>query len=146
MNAWPFIPAPQPANSGHPTPLLPLVTALLALAVIPLCSAPAEGRHGVVATVHPLASDAALQAMKHGGNAIDAAVAAALTLGVVDGHNSGIGGGCFLLIRLADGTFAAIDGRETAPGAATLAATASLRADKRVRSAMPNWWLKAARR
>ena len=56
--------------------------------------------------------------MKRGGNAIDGAVSAALTLGVVDGHNSGIGGGCFLLIRLADGSIVAIDGRETAPGKA----------------------------
>ena len=47
--------------------------------------------------------------MKRGGNAIDAAVAAALTLGVVDTHNSGVGGGCFMLIRLANGKFVAID-------------------------------------
>ena len=46
---------------------------------------------------------------------MDAAVAAALTLGVVDGFNSGIGGGCFMLIRKPNGTFMAIDGRETAP-------------------------------
>lgn len=57
--------------------------------------------------------------MKQGGNAIDAAVAAALTLGVVDGHNSGIGGGCFLLIHRANGSVVAIDGRERAPAAAT---------------------------
>ncbi len=73
----------------------------------------------MVATVHPLATRAGVEAMRRGGNAIDAAVAAALTLGVVDGHNSGIGGGCFMLIRLADGRFIAIDGRETAPKAAT---------------------------
>jgi gamma-glutamyltranspeptidase / glutathione hydrolase len=79
----------------------------------------AHGRRGIAATVHPLATDAALDAFKKGGNAIDAAVAAALTLGVVDGHNSGIGGGCFLLVRLADGTVVGIDGRETAPAAAT---------------------------
>ena len=96
-----------------------LALAFLGPAVFAVRSAPAEGRHGIAATVHPLATDAAIQAMRNGGNAIDAAVAAALTLGVVDGHNSGIGGGCFLLIRLADGSFAAIDGRETAPGAAT---------------------------
>lgn len=71
-----------------------------------------------VSTVHPLATDAALAAYASGGNAVDAAIAAALTLGVVDGHNSGIGGGCFILIRAADGTFTAIDGRETAPAAA----------------------------
>ena len=57
--------------------------------------------------------------MKNGGNAIDAAVAVGLTLGVVDGHNSGLGGGCFLLIRRANGEFIAIDGREMAPAAAT---------------------------
>jgi gamma-glutamyltranspeptidase/glutathione hydrolase len=74
---------------------------------------------GVVATVHPIATDAAVKIMKSGGNAIDAAVTAGLTLGVVDPSNSGIGGGCFILIRLADGTVHAIDGRETAPAAST---------------------------
>jgi gamma-glutamyltranspeptidase/glutathione hydrolase len=57
--------------------------------------------------------------MRNGGNAIDAAVAAALTLGVVDGFNSGLGGGCFMLIRRGDGNILAIDGRERAPAAAT---------------------------
>ena len=42
-----------------------------------------------------------------------------LTLGVVDGHNSGIGGGCLILIRLADAKLIALDGRETAPLSAT---------------------------
>ena len=98
--------------------------ARLALALIcaPLVQAGEElahGGRGIVATVHPLATDAAIETLKRGGNAIDAAVAAALTLGIVDGQNSGIGGGCFMLIRLADGQFVAIDGRETAPAAAT---------------------------
>ncbi|MFN9602270.1 MAG: gamma-glutamyltransferase [Planctomycetota bacterium] len=70
------------------------------------------------ATVHPLATQAAMELMHEGGNAIDAAIAAALVLGVVDGHNSGIGGGCLTLIRLADGRLRAIDGRETAGAAA----------------------------
>ncbi len=86
-------------------------------AMSPLHAATAE--HGMVATVQPLATRAGVETMRRGGNAIDAAVAAALTLGVVDGHNSGIGGGCFMLIRLADGRIIAIDGRETAPRAAT---------------------------
>src|SRR5262249_28153542 len=90
---------------------------LILLAVFPQLRA-AVGGNGAVATGHPLATEAAIEAMKEGGNAIDGAVAAALTLGVVDGHNSGIGGGCFLLIRLADGSVAAIDGRETAPAKA----------------------------
>ena len=75
--------------------------------------------HFAAATVQPLATDAAVNAAKKGGNAVDAAVAAGLTLGVVDGHNSGIGGGCFLVIRTADGTLTAIDGREMAPSKAS---------------------------
>lgn len=81
-------------------------------------SAVTETGHGAIATVNPHATRAALNAYRHGGNAIDAAVAAALTLGVVDGHNSGIGGGCFILIHWADGRIEAIDGREMAPAAA----------------------------
>lgn len=72
----------------------------------------------MVATVHPLATDAGVDAIRAGGNAVDATVAAALTLGVVDNHDSGLGGGCFILIRLADGEIVAIDGREKAPAAA----------------------------
>lgn len=79
----------------------------------------AEPVRGYAATVHPLATAAALDAMGRGGNAIDAAAAAALTLGVVDGHNSGIGGGCFFLVRLADGRTFCFDGREIAPAAAS---------------------------
>ena len=80
---------------------------------------PTVATGGMVVTVHPLATEAAVDVMKRGGNAVDAAVAAALTLGVVNGYNSGIGGGCFILIRRPDGSFAAIDGRETAPLKAT---------------------------
>ena len=79
----------------------------------------ASSRGGVVATVQPVATDVGLAALQAGGNAVDAAVAAALTLGVVDGHNSGLGGGCFILVRTASGEIVAIDGRETAPAAAS---------------------------
>jgi gamma-glutamyltranspeptidase/glutathione hydrolase len=73
---------------------------------------------GAVATVSPLATQAGIDVLQAGGNAIDAAVAAALTLGVVDSHNSGIGSGNFALLRYADGRVVAIDGREMAPQAA----------------------------
>ena len=77
-----------------------------------------SAERGAVATVDPLATDAAVRVMKKGGNAIDAAVAAGLTLGVVNGYNSGIGGGCFIVARLADGRVITINGRETAPAKA----------------------------
>jgi gamma-glutamyltranspeptidase/glutathione hydrolase len=89
--------------------------AILLLLGLPLGQA--AGRTGAAVTGHPLATKAAMNAFQRGGNAVDATVAAALTLGVVDGFNSGIGGGCFMLIRKPDGSFAAIDGRETAPAA-----------------------------
>jgi gamma-glutamyltranspeptidase/glutathione hydrolase len=75
----------------------------------------AKDQKGAVATVDPRASAAALAVLEDGGNAIDAAVAAALTLGVVDSHNSGLGGGNFTLVHWADGRIEALDGREVAP-------------------------------
>jgi gamma-glutamyltranspeptidase/glutathione hydrolase len=93
--------------------------ALLCLAVYATAETVAQGTHGAVASVNPLATQAGLEVLKNGGNAIDAAVAVGVTLGVVDSHNSGLGGGCFLLIRRANGEFVAIDGREMAPAAAT---------------------------
>lgn len=79
----------------------------------------ATAKRGMVASVNPIATKAGVDALNAGGNAIDAAVAVAVTLGVVDGHNSGIGGGCFMLIRTADGQLVALDGREMAPARAT---------------------------
>lgn len=102
--------------------MAPLFRASVLLLLVFAASARAEvavGKRGVVASVQPLATSAGIEALRNGGNAIDAAVAVALTLGVVDGHNSGIGGGCFMLIRLADGKIVAFDGREMAPAAAS---------------------------
>jgi len=97
-------------------------TAVLSTACLVASLAKADTRYGdeyLVATVNPLASDAGAAVLAQGGNAVDAAVTAALTLAVVDGHNSGIGGGCLILIHTADGKLVAIDGREQAPAAAT---------------------------
>ena len=56
------------------------------------------GINGMVTSGHPLASQAGIQTMIAGGNAIDAAISTAATLGVVEPHSSGIGGDGFILI------------------------------------------------
>ena len=74
------------------------------------------GYGGAVSTVDPEASAAALGVLKQGGNATDAAVAAAATLGVTEPYTSGIGGGgYFVHYDAATGRVGTIDGRETAP-------------------------------
>ncbi|OIJ41874.1 gamma-glutamyltransferase [Massilia timonae] len=78
----------------------------------------ATGTGGAVATISAQASQAALAILNQGGNAVDAAVAAAATLGVTDPFSCGIGGGGFMVIYLArDKRVITIDHRETAPGA-----------------------------
>ncbi len=96
-----------------------LTFGLFLLSLATIVNTFAAEQHCVVASVHPLATDAGITAYQRGGNAVDAAITTALTLGVVDNHNSGIGGGCFILIRDPKGSITAIDGRETAPLAAT---------------------------
>src|SRR6187399_2333776 len=99
--------------------MIAAVTMLVATLVAEVPANGATATKGMVASVHPLATEAGVAALARGGNAIDAAIAVGLTLGVVDAHNSGLGGGCFILIRRADGKVFAIDGRETAPAKAT---------------------------
>ncbi|MDP8977938.1 MAG: gamma-glutamyltransferase, partial [Actinomycetota bacterium] len=78
----------------------------------------ASGRGGAAATVDPDATRAALEVLDAGGNAVDAAVAAAGVLGVTEPYSSGLGGGGFMLVYLADSRrVVSIDSRETAPRA-----------------------------
>jgi gamma-glutamyltranspeptidase / glutathione hydrolase len=75
------------------------------------------GTGGAAATVDNLATQAGIDILRRGGNAVDAAVAAAAVLGVTEPFSCGIGGGGFLVVRTARGRVTTIDGRETAPAA-----------------------------
>ena len=78
----------------------------------------AIGTGGAAATVDPDATRSAIEALRRGGNAVDAAVAAAATLGVTEPYVAGIGGGGFMVVYLAKrNRVVTIDGRETAPQA-----------------------------
>lgn len=80
---------------------------------------PVEGSLGMVATSHTLATEVALNVLKQGGNAIDAAVTASFALAVTQPRSGNIGGGGFMLIAPGDGDpVTAIDYREKAPAAA----------------------------
>jgi len=106
-------------SSRTPAPVAWAVVLAIASVVPARAAHPpaAYGRDGAVATAAPEATSAALEALGRGGNAVDAAVTAALVLAVVHPQAGNLGGGGFAVVRLA-GETAALDFRETAPAGA----------------------------
>lgn len=94
-----------------------LFAALLCVMYVPETCAkqPVTGTHGIVVAQEPIASEVGLSILKSGGNAVDAAVAVGFALAVTHPSAGNIGGGGFMLVRLADGRTTFLDFRECAP-------------------------------
>jgi len=120
MNRRPFFPILAAGLAAAFSLALPIASQEGAKNVIPyLDEQPVRARHGMVVSVHHLASDAGVDILRAGGNAVDAAVATGFALAVVHPIAGNLGGGGFLLLRTHDGKTAFLDFREKAPLAAT---------------------------
>ena len=90
--------------------------AVATVAVGPLTARqPVRARHGMVVAVESIAADVGVEVLKRGGNAIDAAVAVGFAMSATHPYAGNLGGGGYMLIRLADGRTTFIDFREKAP-------------------------------
>src|SRR5512135_3571530 len=98
---------------------LVLFSLLLIEAMPAAACQPVFARHGMVVAQEPNAADVGVAVLKSGGNAVDAAVAVGFALAVTHPFAGNIGGGGFMLVRLADGRTTFLDFREKAPMAAS---------------------------
>jgi gamma-glutamyltranspeptidase/glutathione hydrolase len=97
--------------------LLLITPVVQAVTVAPIL----QSKEGMVTAAHPLAAKAGAEVLEKGGNAVDAAIAVSLALGVVEPYASGLGGEGYMVAVLADGREVAIDFRSTAPAMANYA-------------------------
>ncbi len=98
-------------------PRLPIL--LLLIACPAFGRQPVHAKNGMVVAMEPIAADVGVSVLKSGGNAVDAAVAVGFALAVTHPFAGNLGGGGYMLIRMADGKSTFIDFRERAPGAAS---------------------------
>src|SRR5580700_11996473 len=98
-----------------------LAVLLISALIVPALDArePIYARKAMVVAEQDLATEVGVSVLRSGGNAVDAAVAVGLALAVTHPYAGNIGGGGFMLIRMADGRTTFIDFREKAPAAAT---------------------------
>ena len=105
------------------------ISSLLILASsVPVFAAfprPTQSKSGMVASAHPLATQAGVEMLERGGNAIDAAVATTLAISVVEPFSAGIGGGGFMLVKMGKDV-ESLDFRERAPLKATTTSSTSI--------------------
>ncbi len=104
---------------SHHKLLIPLLLLVFTWSADSAPMRPTHAPHAMVTSIHQLASQAGVDVMKQGGNAIDAAVATGFALAVVHPAAGNIGGGGFMLIRMNDGSVHFVDYREKAPASAT---------------------------
>ncbi|MEM6294892.1 MAG: gamma-glutamyltransferase [Myxococcota bacterium] len=116
-------PKPAPSAAPEPTPAAAEEAPPSAAREMPAGQADgnrlALGTQGAVTSAEAAASEVGLSILQAGGNAIDAAVAVGFALAVTHPSAGNLGGGGFMVVRMADGTTAAFDYREQAPSAAT---------------------------
>ena len=101
----------------HPC-LAALLAAILAVPLPAFRPQPVYARNAMVVTAERHATEIGVDVLRDGGNAVDAAVAIGLALAVTEPNAGNLGGGGFMLIRLADGRSTFLDFREMAPGSA----------------------------
>lgn len=118
----------RPAGTSRSAPILAIGVALLAACsdhtALPPAFGPAQiarSDAGMVVSGSPFATEAGVEILEQGGNAVDAAVATAFALGVTEPTMSGLGGRTQILIRTADGDFVGIDGTTQVPRAGAVA-------------------------
>jgi len=111
--------------------LLLAVTVNISAAETPVTVTPVAARHGMIVAGHPQAAEAGVAVLRAGGNAVDAAVATSLALGVAEPYGSGLGGKLMLLyFEARSGTVAVVDGMDAA-GSVDVAAFARRTAEER---------------